>query len=290
METMVAASLTAMAAGVVYVLLQTGLNLFSRSYTINRSNDLARHTLDRFTRDLHTSIEPPTLIDANGAAVSLSAVSTNAAGVRFRRYISGPFRIPNNVLATATTVGLTLQATDPMPRIGYSLVIPASTLNVLPQDVYARITNVNPPDPQATTPTVTLAGPIGSFMSPAAASGTVVPADSIGYIVQEVAYVVTTPPAPAPQVPELRLYARAMSVATDGSTAFHTKDNYAVFTPNMTVTPTPFTMALGDRALAVSFTAQDTRFANRITSSFTKSLTIGPTGQPQKIPYKSLGL
>ena len=290
-ELMVAAGMVVIFGSMAYVLLQSGLNLYARSFALNSSNELARNTLDRMTRDIHEAIERPVLVDNAGAKVALSSTPVSTAGVKFRKYAGGPFRLPLAVSATTLSVNLALQADDPMPRVGQFLVIPASTLNGLPQDVYARIAAVSPAAPAtSSTPVVTLASTAGSFMNPKAGGGTVAPADTAGYLVEEVAYLVATPPAPAPAVPELRFYPRAMSVAVDGWSAFDSKANYAVLTPNMASNPAPFTMASGDRALALNLSVKDDTYSNRVKSAFTKSMSIGVTGAPHKIPYKTLGL
>ena len=290
-ELMVSAGLVAIVGGVGYVLLQSGLNLFARSYALNASNELARITLDRMTRDIHEAIERPALVDNTGAKVTLGAVPVSAAGTRFRKYAAGPFRVPGSVNASGTSIPLSLQAGDSMPRVGQFLVIPASVLNGLPQDVYMRISDVSPAAPAiSSSPVVMLSARAGSFMNPAAASGTVSPADTAAYLVEEVAYIVATPPAPAPPVPELRFYPQALSVAADGWSAFDNKANYTVMTPNMSANPEPFTMGSGDRALAVNLQVQDDKYSNRLGSAFTKSMSIGVAGEPHKIPYKTLGL
>ena len=284
----IAAGSMAVVGGTIYVLLTAGLNLFARNHAINRSSELARTTLDYLTRDLHASIETPTLIDASGSPVAVTGPSTiSAAGVKFRKFIAGPLKLPNATAASATTITLNIQSSDSRPMAGQILVIPASTLNVLPQDVYAKITAVGG---GPLTPTVTLAAAIGSYMTPTASSGTVAPANSVAYIVQEVSYVVTTPRLPAPQVPELRFYKRAMSVATDGTSAFHNVANYTIVTPNMSVTRTPFRRSATDKALSVQLTAEDDRYSKRLSGSFIKSLSIGTTANPHTIPCKSLGL
>jgi hypothetical protein len=278
----------AVVGGTIYVLMTAGLNLFAKNHAVNKSSEMVRGTLDRMTRDLHAAIEPPALIDSSGATVPVTgSTPVAAAGVKFRMFIAGPVRIPSAASASATSVALAIQSSDKRPTVGQFLVIPASTLNVLPQDVYARISSVGG---GPTTPTLGLTGTLGSFLTPPAATGTVAPANTIAHIVQEAAYVVTTPQPPARQIPELRFYPRAMRIATDGATAFHSPANYSVVTPNMVATPTPFRRAYGDRALSVQFTAEDSRYSNRFNSSFAKSLSIGTDTKPHTIPYKSLGL
>ena len=287
-ELMVACGCLTVFGAIIYVLSLTGMNLFVRSYAMNQSNDMARLTVDRLARDVYQALEAPSLVDDAGAKVSISSTPVSAAGIKFRKFIGGPFKIPNALAAGATSIQLNLQASDPMPRVGQFLIIPASTLNIVPQDVYLRITAVSPAAPAtSTTPTVTFASTAGSFMTPTASTGNLAAANSVGYLAQEIAYIVVTPSG---GVPELRFYPRAMSVATDGVGTFNNKVSFALITQNLIGSTTPFSTALGDRSLSVLLKTQDDTFTNRIKSTFTKSLTIGATGAPHKIPYRTLGL
>jgi len=288
-EMSIAAACVVVAGGTAFVLLQSASTLFLSGHAANRSNQLAYLTMDRLTHDVHTSIEVPTLLDANGASLTLTAgPAVNAAGIRFRAYAGGPFRIPAATAATATTVGLVLQANQAMPVAGQLLAIPSVSVNGIPQDVFARISSVSPAPPAtSTTPTITLAGTLGSFANPAVTSGTIVAANSIAHVVRDVAYIVVTP---ASGVPELRFYPRAMSVAANGATAFNDPANFAIVTANMAASPQPFSMALGDRGVAVSLTVQDTENSNRVKSTFMKSFTIGSPALPVRIYNRSLGL
>jgi hypothetical protein len=289
-EMSIAAACVVIAGGTAFTLLQSATTLFLSGHAANRSNQLAYLTMDRLTHDVHSSIEVPALVDANGATLTLvGGPPVNAAGIRFRAYSGGPYRIPTARLATATTVGLTLQPGQAMPRAGQLLALPSALVNGFPKSVFARISSVSPAPPAtSTTPTVTLTGTLGSFSSPTMASGTMVPADSLAHVVNDVAYIVVTPPAPA--TPELRFYRRAMSVAADGATAFNDPANYSVVTANMAASPQPFSMALGDRGVSVNLTVQDTESSNRIKSNFMKNFTIGSPTLPVRIYNRSLGL
>jgi type II secretory pathway pseudopilin PulG len=289
-EMSIAAACVVIAGGTAFVLLQSATTLFLSGHAANRSNQLAYLTMDRLTRDVHSSIEIPALVDGTGTALTLTgSAPVSAAGIKFRVYSGGPYRIPAATAATATAIGLALQPGDAMPGAGQLLAIPAVSVNGIRQDVYARVASVSPAPPAtSTTPTVTLTGTLGSFTNPTAASGTLVPADSAAHVVNDIAYIVVTPPLPA--TPELRFYPRAMSVAVDGATAFNNSSNYVVITVDMTASPLPFSMAIGDRAVSVTLSVQDTTNSNRVKSAFMKNFSIGSPSVPVRIYNRSLGL
>jgi hypothetical protein len=285
-EMAVAAACVVIAGGTAFVFLQSATVLFLSGHAANRSNQLAYLTMDRLARDVHSSIEVPALVDADGATITLTgSAPVNAAGIRFRAYAGGPFQIPSATAADASTVTVKTQASPQMPRAGQLLAIPSVPVNGIPQDLFARVASVGAP---GATVTVTLGGTLGSFTSPAVATGALVPANAMSHTVNDVAYIVVTPPSTG--IPELRFYPRAMSIAADGAAVFNDPANYNVVTANMAASPQPFAMALGDRGVAVSLTVQDTEHSNRVRSSYMKNFTIGSATEPVRIYNRSLGL
>lgn len=281
----IAAACVVIAGGTVFVFLQAGTTLFLSGHAANRSNQLAYLTMDRLARDVHSSIEIPTLVDADGATITLTgSAPVNAAGIRFRVYAGGPFQIPNATTADSMTVTVNTQASPQMPVAGQLLAIPSVPVNGIPQDLFARVTSVDPP---AATVAVTLTGALGSFTNPTVATGPLVAANTLSHVVNDVAYIVVTPASTG--VPELRYYPRAMSVATDGA-AFGDPVNYSVVTANMAASPQPFSLAIGDRGVAINLTVQDATNSNRVQSSFMKNFTIGSAGAPVRIYVRSIGL
>ena len=284
-EMAIAAACVVIAGGTAFVFLQSATTLFLSGHSANRSNQLAYLTMDRLARDVHSSIEIPALTDADGAVITLTgSVPVNAAGIRFRVYAGGPFQIPSATTADSTTVTVNTQASPQMPMPGQLLAIPSVVANGIPQDLFARVTSVDPP---AATIVITLAGNLGSFVSPAVSTGPFVPSNAMAHVVNDVAYVVVTP---ASGVPELRYYPRAMSVSADGAAVFNDPANFAVVTANMAASPQPFSMALGDQGVAVNLTVQDAASANRVNSIFMKNFTIGSTAAPVRIYARSIGL
>lgn len=281
----IAAACVVIAGGTAFVFLQSATTLFLSGHAANRSNQLAYLTMDRLARDVHSSIEIPALTDADGATITLTgSAPVNAAGIRFRIYAGGPFQIPTATTADSSTVAVKTQASPQMPRVGQLLAVPSVPVNGIPQDLFARVTLVDPP---AAMITITLAGSLGSFANPTVSSGPFIPANAMAHVVNDVAYIVVTP---ATGVAELRFYPRAMSVAADGATAFNDPTNFAVVTANMAASPQPFAMAIGDRGVAVSLTVQDAEHSNRVKSTFMKNFTIGSTAAPVRIYTRSLGL
>ncbi len=285
-EMAIAAACVVIAGGTAFVFLQSASTLFLSGHAANRSNQLAYLTMDRLARDVHSSIEIPALVDAAGATITLAgALPVNAAGIRFRIYAGGPFQIPSATAASAMTVTVNTQASARMPRAGQLLAIPSVPVNGIPQDLFARVAAVDPP---AATITITLTGALGSFSNPTVASGAFVPANAMAHVVNDVAYIVVTPVATG--VPELRFYPRAMSVAADGAAGFEDPANFVVVTANMAASPQPFSMALGDRGIAVNLTVQDPEHSNRVNSTFMKNFTIGSSAAPVRIYTRSIGL
>lgn len=284
-EMAIAAACIVIAGGTAFVFLQSATTLFLSGHSANRSNQLAYLTMDRLARDVHSSIEVPALTDAGGATITLTgSAPVNAAGIRFRMYSGGPYQVPTATTADSSTVTVKTAATTQMPQPGQLLAIPSVPVNGTPQDLFARVTSVDPP---AATITITLAGTLGSFASPTVSTGPFVPANAMAHVVNDVAYVVVTP---ASGIPELRFYPRAMSVAADGAAAFDDPANFSIVTANMAASPQPFAMALGDRGVAVNLTVQDTTNSNRVKSIFMKNFTIGSTAAPVRIYTRSLGL
>jgi type II secretory pathway pseudopilin PulG len=285
-EMAIAAACVVIAGGTAFVFLQSATTLFLSGHAANRSNQLAYLTMDRLARDVHSSIEIPALADADGATITLTgSAPVNAAGIRFRVYAGGPFQIPTATTADSTTVTVKTQASALMPRAGQLLAIPSVPVNGLPQDLFARVATVAPP---AATIAITLTGPLGSFASPTVASGAFVPANAMAHVVNDVAYIVVTPVSSG--IPELRFYPRAMSVAADGAAVFNNPANFVIVTANMAASPQPFSMAIGDRGVAVSLTVQDTADSNRVKSDFMKNFTIGSASAPVRIYARSIGL
>ena len=125
-ELAIAGACVSIAGGAVFVLLQSATNLIISGHSANRSNQLAWLTMDRLTRDVHSSIEIPTLLNGSGAPVALAgATPVSSAGIKFRSYTGGPFRIPADTDATATTVSLVLQPGTAMPRPGRRICSPS---------------------------------------------------------------------------------------------------------------------------------------------------------------------
>lgn len=285
-EMAIAAACVAIAGGTAFVFLQSATTLFLSGHAANRSNQLAYLTMDRLARDVHSSIEIPGLVDADGATITLTgSLPVSAAGIRFRVYAGGPYQIPSATLADATTVSVNTPASPQMPRAGQLLAIPAVPVGGIPQDLFARVASVSPP---AGTMTITLAGTLGSFANPPVASGPFVSANSTAHVVNDVAYIVA--PAASSGIPELRFYPRAMSVAADGSASFNDPANFVVVTVNMAASPQPFSMALGDRGVGVNLTVQDTEHSNRVGSTFMKNFSIGTPATPVRIYTRSIGL
>lgn len=284
---MVAASCLGILGATAYGLVHAGQMLVMRNFSINSTNTASRNMLGRLTRDIHMATAVPELVNASGNKVTLGASAISAAGVRVRKYVGGPFRLPTAVLASSLTVELVRGSEDPMPRVGDLLAIPASNLYPLPQDVYVRIVGVNPPAPAITTnPTVTLVSIAGAAMTPPAVVGTVAEADSLAHLVRDLSYIAVT----ANGQTAMRHYPRALSVSADTASVFDNSANFMVLTKRLSGSATPFQMTSGDRAVGVQIAVGEPTYSNRINSPFVKNFEIGTAVTPHRITYRTLGL
>src|SRR2546428_10918544 len=99
-EMSIAAACVVIAGGTAFVFLQSATTLFLSGHTANRSNQLAYLTMDRLARDMHSSIEIPALVDADGATITLTgSAPVSAAGNRLRPHFCGA--VPNSNPAPA---------------------------------------------------------------------------------------------------------------------------------------------------------------------------------------------
>jgi len=101
LEVLMAAGAAVVVAGGVYVLTQAGMIVGVKSLAINATGSAARSSIDRAQRYIQLAYETPTLINSNGVTVSGTGP---AAGIRFYRYMGGPYVIK---LPTAGLSGTT---------------------------------------------------------------------------------------------------------------------------------------------------------------------------------------
>jgi prepilin-type N-terminal cleavage/methylation domain-containing protein len=131
-EMMIAVAIIGIVATVMYVLLNSGMNLFARNVAVNMAHQQARNGMMRVARDVHQAVSIPKLVDANLQGM---AGAGPAAGITFQIVTNGPFEVIND--PTAPTL-IQIGTTDPKPlspAVGDHMV-------VLDYDVEADITKI----------------------------------------------------------------------------------------------------------------------------------------------------
>lgn len=110
---------------IIYSLLMTGTVLGAKNTAVNTAHQQARVAMLDMIQDLHSSVSLPALSDASGAPYA-SPAPTNAEGVSFQQWSSGPHQIKNDAAAgqNQITLKLTTGAGNPTPIVGQRLIVP----------------------------------------------------------------------------------------------------------------------------------------------------------------------
>ena len=233
-EVLVATAAIGVIAGVMWALLNFGLNLFARNVRMNMAHQQARNGTMRVIRDLHQAISIPQLVDANFQAVSTAGP---AAGVTFQIVTSGPFEIDNDPAAPQLIQVGTPRPNPPPPSIGDHMV-------VLDYNIETDIVDVTAAGVGSNHWNIFLANNDETRIQ--TKSGSFV----VCYITRRVGYLVSGG--------ELRFYPNLVATPTA----------YYVIAHNIT-SATPFSLPLNDtgtpesRYVSVNITATDPSFSNR---------------------------
>ena len=91
-EIMVSVLCFALAGGIVFMLLNSGMILYAKNMSVNTAHQDTRRSINRLLRDIHASVSVPQLINGFNADGSLQVHSgnTSAAGVAFQLVSQGP--------------------------------------------------------------------------------------------------------------------------------------------------------------------------------------------------------
>lgn len=142
-ELMVSVGIVAIGMAIAYPFLVSGMDLYARNFSINKSNNSLRHSLQLLKRDINMAIEPPTLasytITSGTAKITPLADSTVSAQAILVYVNFGPsYNMPSatgdhftqitNPAAGITLVGRFLTATGTnqqkgLPAVGDRLLI-----------------------------------------------------------------------------------------------------------------------------------------------------------------------
>ena len=212
-ELVVAIGVFAIGTSIVYPLLVGDLNLYVRNFSINKSNNSLRYSLQKLKKDIDMSVEPPLLMSyrTSGSSGILKPLTTSAVSSQaLMMWVNigpGYDLVPTAGTGTGGTVtpsgGLTLKrrmtpTVAPVPQIGDRLMImsPSPYSTGMPDQV--TMDGVTISKPGRTVTGVSIAANDTSSASfvvnvdlttplPTGITG-----DKTAYIIREVAYVANT--------------------------------------------------------------------------------------------------
>jgi prepilin-type N-terminal cleavage/methylation domain-containing protein len=125
-EMMVTLILVSIVGLVVYSILYTSTVLGAKNTAMNFSHQQARVAMMDMIQDLHSAVSLPALANATGTAYP-SPAPTNAEGIAFQKWSSGPHQIKSDAAAGQNQIklNLTTGTGNPTPVVGQHLIIPA---------------------------------------------------------------------------------------------------------------------------------------------------------------------
>ncbi len=221
---MVAVGIFVLGGGVAYPLLVGDVSLYARNFSLNKSDNSLRYSLQKLKKDIDMSIEPPTLVNysvsgATGVLTPQSTSTVSAQGILL--WVSlGPAYDMQGTSGTNTSVPVTSLITlnrrvnatasptdpfpsSPMPQIGDRLVImsPAPYSTGMAEAVTMNGVAISKPGRRITSVNGTTSGKVTdngltSLTVKLDLSNTTLPTTITGpqsvYVVREEAYVVYT--------------------------------------------------------------------------------------------------
>jgi prepilin-type N-terminal cleavage/methylation domain-containing protein len=245
-ELLVSTLVAAVAAAGAYSLLDSGLSLYAKNFSLNATHYTARVSLERMMPKINSSGAAPILVDEKGADI---AGNGPAAGIRLCvPPANSSYTIPTAVAATATSLNISIAAGQARPRDSDVLLIDAGVVLQSGKAVQVEIASVSG---TGSPVTLTLKEAVGSA----------IPANSRCLILQQIAFIASAN--------QLHFYPKVMSEARQGAAAFTNPANYTVIstiepTPGNTQ-PRPFLYKDATRRLlSVDLRNRATRFSNQI--------------------------
>lgn len=132
-EMMITICLVVLCGGMVFLFLNSGMNLYAKNTAVNVAHQQARAAVDQMLANIHAAVSIPQLVD--GTLTPLPPPGTGpAVGVNFQRYEAGPFLLWNgansNVPSTQTWVAVYAKDwvkdwNDPETTAGLRLNLPS---------------------------------------------------------------------------------------------------------------------------------------------------------------------
>lgn len=104
-EVMMATGLMTIVGGMIFIVLNSGMNLYAKNTAVNAAHQQARSGVDQMLHMVHGSVSIPQLVDTTLTPIAAPGVGP-AAGISFQRFEAGPFPVVANSLASSTTIDM----------------------------------------------------------------------------------------------------------------------------------------------------------------------------------------
>ena len=120
-EMMITTVVFALTGGMVFIFLNSGMNLYAKNTAVNTAHQQARAGVDLMLANIHAAVSIPQLVDQNLTPLPPPGTGP-AAGINFQAFDFGPYLLwtSQNVAAAQTFVVITVPSTNPP-------TLPAST-------------------------------------------------------------------------------------------------------------------------------------------------------------------
>lgn len=135
-EVTIATALMTIVGGMIYIVLNSGMNLYAKNTAVNAAHQQARSGVDQMLHNIHGAVSVPQLVDTNLAAIAAPGVGP-AAGITFQRFEGGPFPVVLNALASATSIDVNLGS--PLPGATPYVATTNSRLNIPPHNIELNV-------------------------------------------------------------------------------------------------------------------------------------------------------
>jgi len=104
-EMMVTIAVSSVLLGMVYLVLNAGMNLYAKNTAVNAAHQQARSGVDQLLQNIHGSVSIPQLVNVDLSPIAAPGVGP-AAGLSFQLFDQGPFPVVNNEADTSTSIVL----------------------------------------------------------------------------------------------------------------------------------------------------------------------------------------
>ncbi len=130
-EVMMATGIMTVVGGMIFIVLNSGMNLYAKNTAVNAAHQQARSGVDQMLHNIHGSVSIPQLVDTNLAAIAAPGVGP-AAGIAFQRFEVGPVPVIANATKSSYTLDVDLGGANSsyVPTTNTRLNIPSHNIEL----------------------------------------------------------------------------------------------------------------------------------------------------------------